>query len=74
MCFPTTGTHTHTLNWPIYKHLFYRRIPALAFESILFFLLIAMFVHKRWNKRMNNTHLLIVFVRDGAWGFAVFFG
>lgn len=33
-----------------------------------------MFVHKRWNKRMNNTHLLIVFVRDGAWGFAVFFG
>ncbi|KIJ53735.1 hypothetical protein M422DRAFT_241979 [Sphaerobolus stellatus SS14] len=48
-------------------------IPCLAFQFILFVLLIAKFFHTKWNTTLSTPHLLAIFVRDGAWAFALIF-
>ena len=40
----------------------------------MFMLLIFMFIRTKKHTRMSSTHLLDVFVRDGAWAFALIFG
>jgi len=49
-------------------------ISGLIFGSILFFLVTVKFVQTRWNAGVDSPHVLIVFVRDGTWAFAVLFG
>jgi hypothetical protein len=50
------------------------RIPALVFQSILFILVVAKFVKAKLHAGGNSPHLLVVFVRDGIWAFALIFG
>ncbi|KAF8529395.1 hypothetical protein JB92DRAFT_711141 [Gautieria morchelliformis] len=49
-------------------------VPGLIVESILFLLLIAMFIQTKRSTGMSNPRLLVVFVRDGAWAFVIIFG
>ncbi|KIJ32317.1 hypothetical protein M422DRAFT_35865 [Sphaerobolus stellatus SS14] len=49
-------------------------IFALIFHGILFFLLFGRFFYPKWNTRISTTHLLFVFLRDGAWAFVTIFG
>jgi len=48
-------------------------IPGLVSETLLFFLLLVKFFLTRRKASMATPHLLLVFVRDGAWGFAAMF-
>ncbi|KAF8529688.1 hypothetical protein BU17DRAFT_79759 [Hysterangium stoloniferum] len=45
----------------------------LAYDSILFFLLIGMWIHKYFTTGMGGGGLLQVLVRDGAWAFFIVF-
>ncbi|KAF8586095.1 hypothetical protein K439DRAFT_1615382 [Ramaria rubella] len=48
-------------------------IPGAVVESVLFLLLIGMFVRVKRCTGMSSPRLLVVFVRDGAWAFTVIF-
>ncbi|KAF8522880.1 hypothetical protein BU17DRAFT_64082 [Hysterangium stoloniferum] len=52
----------------------YYWIVGLAYDSILFFLLIGMWVCKRLPTGMNGGGLVQVLVRDGAWAFFTVLG
>ncbi|KAF8587010.1 hypothetical protein K439DRAFT_1631137 [Ramaria rubella] len=47
-------------------------IPGLGFETVLFVLLVIKFVLEK-RSGTGGSHLLIIFVRDGAWAFAIIF-
>lgn len=46
----------------------------MVFESILFLLVVYQFVQTKRMAEISSPHILIVFVRDGAWAFALIFG
>ena len=56
---------------PLVTHLVARRIPPLAYEGILFVLLLVKFYQMSRDTRMSSASLVVVFVRDGAWAFGV---
>jgi hypothetical protein len=51
-----------------------QRIPPLIFQSILFIIIVVKFIKTKLQAGRNSPHLLIVFVRDGIWAFALIFG
>lgn len=48
-------------------------VPGLIFESILFLLVMVRFVQTKLHAELDSPHVLVVFVRDGAWAFTVIF-
>lgn len=49
-------------------------IPTLVTESSFFLLVLIKFVHTKITVKTNTSHLLLVFLRDGIWAFAMVFG
>lgn len=48
-------------------------LPALLFQSILFFLVLAKFVQTKRQAGADSPHLLSIFIRDGTWAFTLGF-
>ncbi|KAF8586106.1 hypothetical protein K439DRAFT_1632025 [Ramaria rubella] len=48
-------------------------VPALIFDSILFLLVAVRFVQTKLQAELDSPHVLVVFVRDGAWAFTMIF-
>ncbi|KAF8529366.1 hypothetical protein JB92DRAFT_2861729 [Gautieria morchelliformis] len=48
-------------------------VPGLIFESILFLLVVYQFIQTKRHAEIGSPHVLIVFVRDGAWAFSLIF-
>lgn len=48
-------------------------VPALAFQSLMFALVVIRFIRVRLLGGDNSPHLLVVFVRDGTWAFTLIF-
>ncbi|KAF8578643.1 hypothetical protein K439DRAFT_1663628 [Ramaria rubella] len=50
-------------------------IPSLSIETIMFIMVLARFIYTRFNtKTQARSHMLYVFIRDGAWAFTLVFG
>ncbi|GJJ13121.1 hypothetical protein Clacol_007371 [Clathrus columnatus] len=49
-------------------------IPTLVTESSFFFLVLVKFIHSKVTTKTHTSHMLIVFLRDGLWAFALVFG
>ena len=50
------------------------RIPGLIVNGILLLLLIVMLIQTKLSTGMSSPRMLVVFVRDGVWVYAVIFG
>jgi len=48
-------------------------IPSLVVQSILFMLVAIKTIQTAIRESIHHQHLLVVFIRDGAWGFALIF-
>lgn len=49
-------------------------VPALVTETTFFLLVLIKFIHTKITAKTHTSHLLIVFLRDGIWAYALVFG